>query len=387
MESPTGKQTLIDSGSSSRIRCREIEAADIDRVVDLLMVGFYPSRREDWVQRLQSLSNHPTPPGFPKYGYVLEWKGSLVGVSLVIYSFIRLNGVAKFRCNNSGWYVRSAFRAYASMLASRGRGHKNVTYLNVTPDSHTLPILEARGYTRYSSGQFAAIPALSRGSASADVKLVSSEEPPDHSLPDAEAELLLAHANYGCISVTCSSEDEAHPFVFVPRKKLGFLPYVRLIYCRDVADFVRFAKPLGRFLTKHGFLLVILDSNGPIPGLVGMYFRGRPKYFKGPDKPRLGDLAYTELAMFPRLGERTLAEILARRLSLIRRSWQDRKSRVTAPDGRIVPPGRLRRDQPHGGEPGDGALSQQERDGRTVDQGIQAGGEDDATLLPSLPRP
>jgi hypothetical protein len=23
-----------------------------------------------------------------------------------------------------------------------------------------------------------------------------------------------------------------------------------------------------------------------------------PKYFKGPDRPRLGDLAYTEIAMF-----------------------------------------------------------------------------------------
>jgi hypothetical protein len=330
VENATAKQTLIDSGSSSRIRCREIEMADIDRLVDLLTAGFYPSRREDWVRRLQRLSDHPTPAGFPKYGYLLEWKQNLVGVSLVIYSSIRLNGVAKFRCNNSGWYVEPAFRSYASMLASRGRGHKNVTYFNVTPDSHTLPILEAKGYTRYSSGRFAAIPALSRGSVSADVKLVSSEEPPDRNLPDAEVELLSAHADYGCISVTCSSEDETHPFVFVPRKKLGFLPYVRLIYCRDVADFVRFAKPLGRFFTKRGFPLVILDSNGPIPGLVGMYFRGRPKYFKGPDKPRLGDLAYTELAMFPRLGERTPAEILARTLSSIRQNWQSKKSRVTA---------------------------------------------------------
>ena len=43
---------------------------------------------------------------------------------------------------------------------------------------------------------------------------------------------------------------------------------------------------------------VIVDSNGPIPGLVGMYRRGSmPKYFKGPRRPRLGDLAYTEYAL------------------------------------------------------------------------------------------
>ena len=32
--------------------------------------------------------------------------------------------------------------------------------------------------------------------------------------------------------------------------------------------------------------------------LPGIYLDGRPKYFKGPDKPRLGDLAYTEAALF-----------------------------------------------------------------------------------------
>jgi len=32
---------------------------------------------------------------------------------------------------------------------------------------------------------------------------------------------------------------------------------------------------------------------------MGLYFRGRrPKYFKGPDQPRLGDVAYSELPMF-----------------------------------------------------------------------------------------
>ena len=38
--------------------------------------------------------------------------------------------------------------------------------------------------------------------------------------------------------------------------------------------------------------------------LVGKYLDARPKYFKGPHRPRLGDLAYSELAMFPVRGER-----------------------------------------------------------------------------------
>ena len=76
------------------------------------------------------------------------------------------------------------------------------------------------------------------------------------------------------------------------------MPCAQLIYCRDIADFVRFAGPLGRFLALRGRPFVIVDSNGPIPGLVGIYRRGSmPKYFKGPRRPRLGDLAYTEYAL------------------------------------------------------------------------------------------
>jgi hypothetical protein len=56
---------------------------------------------------------------------------------------------------------------------------------------------------------------------------------------------------------------------------------------------------MGRFLAMRGRPLVVIDANGPIPGLVGKYLDARqPKYFKGPDRPRLGDLVYSETAMF-----------------------------------------------------------------------------------------
>ena len=87
--------------------------------------------------------------------------------------------------------------------------------------------------------------------------------------------------------------------MFVPRRVKGIVPCAQLIYCRDIADLVRFARPIGRFLARHGRPLVIIDSNGPIPGMVGKYFDGKLlKYFKGPDRPMLGDLAYTEAVMF-----------------------------------------------------------------------------------------
>jgi hypothetical protein len=42
----------------------------------------------------------------------------------------------------------------------------------------------------------------------------------------------------------------------------------------------------------------MIDASAPIPGLVGWYSGSNmPKYFKGPQRPRLGDLAYTENAV------------------------------------------------------------------------------------------
>ena len=289
----------VHSVSQARIRCREIRTADHDGIVNLLTNGFRNRTRDHWVRALKRLSDHPTPPGFPKSGYLLECNGTPVGVSLHIYSSIPVNGEPRIRCNLSSWYVEPTFRSHATMLNSHGRNRNDVTFFNVTPAPHTLPILEAQGYVRYCRGWFAAVPALSASPDSARVKLVTPDICHDKDLQPFEKELLVAHANYGCISVICNAKNRTYPFVFVPRRKFGVISFAYLIYCRDVADFVRFAGPLGRFLAKSGFPVVVLDSNGPMRGLVGKYIDARPKYFKGPHQPRLGDQAYSELAMFP----------------------------------------------------------------------------------------
>jgi hypothetical protein len=113
-----------------------------------------------------------------------------------------------------------------------------------------------------------------------------------------EQDVLREHAEHGCISLWCVTAERAYPFVFRPRFVKGVIPCAQLIYCRDIADFPRFAGPLGRRLARHARPIVIVDSNGPIPGLIGIFRHGsKPKYFKGPQRPRLGDLAYTEYAI------------------------------------------------------------------------------------------
>jgi amino acid adenylation domain-containing protein len=60
---------------------------------------------------------------------------------------------------------------------------------------------------------------------------------------------------------------------------------------------VQFARPLERFLARRSFTLIVVDPNGLIKWLIGRYSDRFPKYFKGPDKPRLGDITYSERVM------------------------------------------------------------------------------------------
>ena len=288
----------VDVVSAAAIKCREIGPDDIEGIANLLTSGFCPRTPGFWMHALKRLSEHATPPGFPKYGYLLERRGTLVGVSLLIFAAILVDGQTRIRCNTSALYVEPECRGYAAMLVSRSLRHRHVTYFNITPAPHTLPILEAQGYVRYGAGRFMCVPALSAWSYGSSVKPVTPEICPDEDLPSSEIELLLTHANYGCMSLICSAANRRHPFIFMSMPSRFGLTFAYLAYCRDLEDFFRFAAPLGRFLARRGFPLVIIDSNGPIRGLIGRYSPGFPKYFKGPDQPRLGDLAYSELVMF-----------------------------------------------------------------------------------------
>jgi hypothetical protein len=280
-----------------KVRSRQINASDVDGVVDLLTRGFRVRSRDYWRQALEKLASHPTPAELPKFGYLLESDGVPVGVILLIFSSIPATDAVVTRCNVSSWYVEPAFRSQAPLLISQALKHKNVTYVNISPAMHTRPIVEAQGFSRYSNGQFVAVPALSRFGG--EGKVIGIDTTPDAHFEPSELDLLLVHKDYGCLGLWCVTPERAYPFVLMPRRVKGFIPCAQLIYCRDIRDFVRFAQPIGRYLAMRGRPFVIVDSNGPITGLIGTYLDGKsPKYFKGPQQPSFGDLAYTEAVMF-----------------------------------------------------------------------------------------
>ena len=282
-----------------KIRSRQITDADAADVVDLLTRGFRRHKQQFWQRALERIATHPTPEGLPKYGYLLEVGDNIVGVILLISTRILSDGKPITLCNVSSWHVEPAFRCYATLFSSRAFKCKDVTYLNISPAEHVQAIIEAQGFSRYSNGQFLAFPLLSPISANSEARVIDASTIPDVCIEPFERDLLLSHLGYGCMAVWCVTSRCAYPFVFAPRIVRGVIPCAQLIYCRDVKTFVQFARPIGRFLAMRGRPLVLVDSNGPIPGLVGRYFEGvSPRYFRGPHRPRLGDLSYTEAAMF-----------------------------------------------------------------------------------------
>jgi len=68
------------------VRCRLIEEADIDSVVDCLRRGFPYRLRTYWARAMERMSARPAIDDFPRYGYLLEAAGGVVGVILLIYS-------------------------------------------------------------------------------------------------------------------------------------------------------------------------------------------------------------------------------------------------------------------------------------------------------------
>jgi hypothetical protein len=287
------------STTPTNIKARQISEADVKEVVPLITRGFGSARTQAfWENVFACLGTRSSPAGFPKYGYALEIDGKLVGILILIFSSVWNGGVEKIRCNVSSWYVDPAYRSYASMLASLALKFKNVTVINVSAALHTHAIHEASGFVKYVDGIFAAIPILSRPAATR-VRILDAKSEPDAPFERHESELLREHAGFGCTSFWCVTPERAYPFVFRSRTVKKILPCAQLIYCSSVDDFVKFARPIGLHLARRMQTITLLDANGPVAGLVGKYFADKmPKLFHGPDRPRLGDLAYTETAMF-----------------------------------------------------------------------------------------
>jgi hypothetical protein len=134
------------------------------------------------------------------------------------------------------------------------------------------------------------------------IEIVPPEAKEVDGLSEADVAIVTRHAAYGCLGMVCRTADNrSFPFVLQPMRIKGRIAtqVMRLMYCRNVADYIACAGAIGRFLLKRGTIAVAVDANGHVKPLIGFHlYRQRRQYFKGPQCPRLADLSDTELVIY-----------------------------------------------------------------------------------------
>jgi len=266
----------------SRVKCRQIVESDLAALSGMLTDGFQIHPRDFWNKSLARIAARPAIEGVPRIGYALETESGLVGVILTLWS----KRGDEMVCALSSWYVDRPYRRpHATSLPITATSIDGPLYLNTSPADHTRKSMSSMGWTQYNFGRSVAFPALTWGGGK-----VSEDIP--HDLP--ERTLLEDHRGWGCVSIVCRKDGTDFPFVFRARKVTRFnVPIMELIYCRDTSDFERCGAALGRWFLGRGTLGFILD--GKVKGMPSVYGEGKePRLYKGPHKPRLNDLAYSE---------------------------------------------------------------------------------------------
>ena len=273
----------IEPQQASRIRCSPIADDDLEGLADLLTRGFPRTNRDYWQRGFARWKNIPVIEDVPRYGYMLHGGWGPVGAILLISS--KRGG--QILCNLSSWYVDPQWRAHSSLLISLATKLKHVTYLNASPAPHTWRTLQAQGFAPYNFGRsfFFALPG--RGTVS-------------ETIPDdlAEAQLLRDHRAMGWISLTVEKDGMVSPFVLKPRRlEKPPAPVMDVMFCRGAEDLRRCAPALARYFLPRGSMGFLID--GDMETRLSHYAEGtEPRYFKGPYRPILGDLAYTEKVIF-----------------------------------------------------------------------------------------
>lgn len=281
------------NGFRPGVRRREIRDADLAGVTDLLRRGFSHRPRAFWERGLRRMGERPAVDGCPRYGFLLDDGSRPVGVALMLFG---RDGAGHVRCNLSSWTVDPAFRAQAPFLVASALKRPEVTFTNISAAPHTWPTIEAQGFRAYSERRSLVLPLLGPAGERARV---SADTASWRGLP--EATLLDDHRGYGCTCLTVEAEGPPCPLVLaLVRVRAGRypLPVLQVVFCRDIADVSRYAGAIGRWMTRRGAVGLLVDGGVP-GGLVGgPWIRRGRRYARGPHPPRIGDLSYTELAIF-----------------------------------------------------------------------------------------
>jgi hypothetical protein len=278
------------------VKIRPLEDSDQQSVVTLLTEGFMRRNYNYWMNCWRYLQSQFVPSDQPRFGWGMEQEGVLVGVILNLWRPQERCMAGRPVANLSSWYVKPEYRSFAAMLLARASRDPNVTYLNVSAAKPTVKICEAFGFQMYSRGQALAIPLLSVGKSSSKVFRFGTQAA---RLSKVQTDLVESHLAFGCVALVGEIDGQQTPLLFVKRKVRGYIPALQLIYTENDQVIRRLIHSLGFELLKLGQIFVILDADEKLDYAVSKFFADTgARYFKGPAKPRAGDMSYTEIPAF-----------------------------------------------------------------------------------------
>lgn len=150
------------------IGCRPFDERDWGGVADCLHRGFPERSRSYWIEALTRLAQRPAVVDFPRYGFVLEKSGRIVGAVLTLARRVGLS-FADLRLRRSG-------------VAACAEAAPDIAWARVVLPGRLLPIPRGSGQVRRGRGPLspaartAALPRRCDGPGSRSVRQVFSEQ-------------------------------------------------------------------------------------------------------------------------------------------------------------------------------------------------------------------
>ncbi len=274
---------------------RDIEPGDLPLLPGLLSEGFPATRPDFWAKALDVLDTRPPVEGLPRYGIVLEAKGELQAVMLMLSQ--RRGGVRL--CNMSSWYVRASHRGYASFMFAHALKTKDVTWLDCSPTPPVVPMIERFGFRPYSAGSVLldARAAVRRGPAVAPLKPEALAALKPEARERIEANLRAGCRGLVALGVQGGGNGE-QPLLYRVARVKRHVPVARFVYGAPEVILTH-AGAIARHLLARGIPLALVDRPIGAAVPVGRALPGYGvRYKRGDDAPPVGDLLDTEYALF-----------------------------------------------------------------------------------------
>ena len=76
----------MSASQPQKVRCRQIVEDDFGAVAELLTAGFRDRTRKYWTTGLARMAARAPVEGCPRFGYLLEGDGAVVGAILLIFT-------------------------------------------------------------------------------------------------------------------------------------------------------------------------------------------------------------------------------------------------------------------------------------------------------------